>query len=100
MPFRNVPLVLPRSSTVARPPLMTICACSRETLAAWFSPGTGDRSFLDLERANREQLRAAGVSPDAIFGAGLCTKTHLARLHSYRGDRERAGRMVGAIRAV
>jgi polyphenol oxidase len=69
-------------------------------LAAWFSPGTGDRSFLDLERANRDQLRDAGVNPDAIFSSGLCTKTHLARLHSYRGDRDRAGRMVGAIRAV
>jgi YfiH family protein len=72
----------------------------RASLAAWFSPGTGDRSFLDLERANRDQLQDAGVSPEAIFGAGLCTKTHLTRLHSYRGDRERAGRMVGAIRPV
>jgi YfiH family protein len=71
-----------------------------EALAAWFVPGTGDRSFLDLERANRDQLRDAGVNPNAIFASGLCTKTHLARLHSYRGDRDRAGRMVGAIRAV
>jgi hypothetical protein len=70
------------------------------SLAAWFTPGTGDRSFLDLERANRDQLEAAGVKPDTIFGSGLCTKTHLARLHSYRGDRDAAGRMVGAIRAI
>ena len=27
----------------------------------------------------------------AIFASGLCTKTHRARLHSYRGDRERRG---------
>lgn len=71
-----------------------------ESLAAWFSPGTGDRSFLDLERANRDQLEAAGLKRDAIFTSGLCTKTHLARLHSYRGDRDRSGRMVGAIRVV
>jgi purine-nucleoside/S-methyl-5'-thioadenosine phosphorylase / adenosine deaminase len=70
------------------------------SLSAWFSSGTGDRSFLDLERANRDQLEAAGVNPDAIFASGLCTKTHLARLHSYRGDRDRAGRMVGAIRST
>ena len=70
------------------------------SLAAWFSPGAADRSFLDLERANRDQLQVAGVNPDAILGSGLCTKTHLTRLHSYRGDRDRAGRMVGAIRAV
>ena len=68
------------------------------SLSAWFSSGTGDRSFLDLERANRDQLEAAGVNPNAIFASGLCTKTHLARLHSYRGDGARAGRMVGAIR--
>jgi polyphenol oxidase len=68
-------------------------------LSAWFSPGTGDRSFLDLERANRDQLKDAGLNPDVIFSSGLCTKTHRARLHSYRGDREAAGRMVGAIRA-
>ena len=69
-------------------------------LAAWFTPGIADRSFLDLERANRDQLEAAGVRPEAIFGSGLCTKTHLARLHSYRGDRDASGRMVGAIRAI
>ena len=51
---------------------------------------------LDLERANRDQLERAGVNPDAIFGSGLCTKTHRARLHSYRADRNAAGRMLGA----
>ena len=29
----------------------------RASLAAWFTPGAGDRSFLDLERANRDQTR-------------------------------------------
>ena len=68
----------------------------RASLAAWFTPGSGDRSFLDLERANRDQLQAAGVRPDAIFSSGLCTKTHRERLHSYRGDRDAAGRIVAA----
>lgn len=67
---------------------------------AWFSPGTGDRSFLDLERANRDQLERAGMNPEAIFASGLCTKTQRARLHSYRADRGAAGRLVGAIRPV
>ena len=65
---------------------------------AWFTPGTGDRSFLDLERANRDQLEAAGLYPESIFTSGLCTKTHRDRLHSYRGDRDAAGRIVAAIR--
>ena len=67
---------------------------------AWFTPGRGDRSFLDLERANRDQLVRAGLNPAAIFASGLCTKTHHDRLHSYRAGREAAGRMVGAIRAT
>src|SRR5262249_47412772 len=67
---------------------------------AWFTPGLGDRSFLDLERANRDQLARAGVRPTTIFGSGLCTKTHHDRLHSYRSSREQAGRMLGAIRTT
>ena len=51
---------------------------NRDALARWFSKGTGDRSFLDLERANRDQLQDAGMHPDAIFASGLCTKTHRA----------------------
>lgn len=70
------------------------------SLAAWLTPGAGDRSFLDLERANRDQLQGAGMNPDAIFASGLCTKTHHDRLHSYRADRDAAGRMVAAIRAI
>jgi YfiH family protein len=72
----------------------------RASIAAWFSPGTGDRSFLDLERANRSQLERAGLNPDNIHAAGLCTKTHHDRLHSYRADLNAAGRMIGAIRVA
>jgi YfiH family protein len=68
------------------------------SIGAWFSPGAGDRSFLDLERANRDQLIVAGLKPDAVFVSGLCTKTHHGRLHSYRAEHTAAGRMVGAIR--
>jgi polyphenol oxidase len=68
------------------------------SIARWFRPGRGDRSLLDLARANRDQLIAAGVSSEAIFDSGLCTKTNHSRLHSYRADREGAGRMLAAIR--
>jgi len=67
---------------------------------AWFRAGAGDRSLLDLPRANRDQLIAAGVSADAILDSGLCTKTQHLRLHSYRAARDKAGRMLGAIRAT
>jgi YfiH family protein len=68
------------------------------SLRAWFAPGEGDRAFLDLERANRDQLEGAGLRRDRIFGAALCTKTHHDRLHSYRARRNEAGRMLAAIR--
>lgn len=65
---------------------------------AWFTPGRGDRSFLDLERANRDQLVGAGLDPARVFVSGLCTKTHRARLHSYRAAGSGGGRLLGAIR--
>ena len=68
------------------------------SMRAWFTPGSGDRSLLDLERANRDQLERAGLDPARIFASGLCTKTHRDRLHSYRGDGAGAGRLLGAIR--
>jgi YfiH family protein len=70
-----------------------------DQMAMWFSAGRGDRSFLDLERANRDRLVRAGVAPSRIFTSGLCTKTHRDRLHSYRGDGAAAGRLLAAIRA-
>jgi YfiH family protein len=69
-----------------------------ESIEAWFTPGRGDRSLLDLERANRDQLARAGIEPRSIFKSGLCTKTYQDRLHSYRAARDGAGRMVAAVR--
>jgi YfiH family protein len=72
---------------------------SPESLARWFAEGSGDRSYLDLPLANRDQVAAAGVPAAQIHVAGLCTKTFAGVFHSYRAARERAGRMVGIIRA-
>jgi YfiH family protein len=66
----------------------------------WFTPGRGDRLLLDLERANVDQLTAAGVDPDMIFASGLCTKTEQQRLHSYRAHGQGAGRLLAAIRCA
>jgi YfiH family protein len=54
---------------------------------------------LDLVAANRDQLLLAGVREATVYAAGLCTAEHLAVLTSYRAERERAGRLVAAIRA-
>jgi YfiH family protein len=70
-----------------------------DELTRWFLPGRADRLQLDLPRANRDQLAAAGVPPSQIHLAGLCTKSFPDAFHSYRVSKEHAGRMVGVIRA-
>ena len=53
---------------------------------------------LDLWSANRDQLVAAGVTPDRIFTARLSTLAHPEVFDSFRADGERAGRMAALIR--
>jgi polyphenol oxidase len=74
-------------------------AVAREgTYLRWFSQREGDRLQLDLWRANRDQLLAAGVPASSIHVARLCTACHPGRFFSYRREGERAGRMLAAIR--
>jgi polyphenol oxidase len=64
--------------------------------------GTHDRPRmrLDVTGANRDQLILAGVREENIHIAGLCTAEHLDVLTSYRAEREKAGRIAGAIRVA
>ena len=54
---------------------------------------------LDVARANIDQLILAGVPDEQVFLSGLCTAMHLDVLTSYRKEKEKAGRIAGAIRA-
>jgi purine-nucleoside/S-methyl-5'-thioadenosine phosphorylase / adenosine deaminase len=69
------------------------------TLDQWFEPRPGGKFHLDLWRANRDQLEGAGVQPDCIHVAELCTKTHADVFHSYRVEGQNAGRMIAIVRA-
>src|SRR5688572_15254269 len=69
-----------------------------EALERWFSRAPGRRPHFDLWRANRDQLRSAGLRPEAIHVSGLCTRTHPTMFHSYRAAGPGAGRMAGVIR--
>lgn len=62
----------------------------------WFTRVDG-RVHLDLWRANRDQLEAAGVPPANIVIAGISTAAHPGWLESYRRDGAAAGRLVAAI---
>jgi YfiH family protein len=74
-----------------------------------FAEGFGGASRFSRERpqlrlnvagANGDQLILAGVPPDQIYDAGLCTAMHLDVLTSYRAEKENAGRIAGAIRST
>jgi len=54
---------------------------------------------IDLAEANRAQLIESGVPADQIDVLGLCTFCDPSLFHSYRRDKDRAGRMISYIRA-
>jgi YfiH family protein len=68
-------------------------------LDRWFSaaPRSG-HSFFDGWAATRDQLVAAGLSPEQIFVSEMCTASHPDAFCSYRRDGSAAGRLAGAIR--
>jgi YfiH family protein len=69
-------------------------------LDRWFLPAESPRAMhvLDLWRANRDHLVAAGVASANVHVAGLCTATHNDWFWSYRREGSRAGRLLAAIR--
>jgi polyphenol oxidase len=52
---------------------------------------------LDLRKANRAQLLAAGLADKNIFVSNLCTACHGDLLFSYRREGEESGRLIGAV---
>jgi len=67
--------------------------------ASWFTPDTGDRLRLDIWQANRDQLVDAGLQPERVHVAALCTATHVGHFFSYRREQQATGRMLGVIRS-
>ena len=59
--------------------------------------GLTEAGRIDLAAANRSQLLAAGVPGDGIEILGACTRCDSAQFHSFRRDKELAGRMVSFI---
>ena len=54
------------------------------------------KNFLDLVEANRQQLLAAGVLKKNIEASPLCTNCHPDLLFSFRAEKGKTGRMMGA----
>ncbi len=54
----------------------------------------GEGGFLNLSEANRRDLAEAGVNPENIRSAELCTRCLAGLFPSYRRDGERTGRIL------
>jgi YfiH family protein len=52
---------------------------------------------LDLAAVNRRQLLMAGMSGEQIDAVGSCTFCDAEMFHSFRRDKEQAGRMISYI---
>ena len=62
----------------------------------WMRPGRPDHWMLDLWQANEDSLAGAGVLPESIENARLCTACHPDLFYSYRrGDRGRLVTLAG-----
>ena len=64
--------------------------------------GEQGRAHISLRDANRAQLLAAGVTPERTYASNLCTMCLAEEFHSFRRDREAAGRLYSfaGIRAL
>ena len=65
-----------------------------------FKPTAGGRALVDLHEANHCQLTRAGVLPDNIHPAPLCTMCRTDLFFSYRREKQkhgRTGRLFGVI---
>jgi len=51
---------------------------------------------VDLPAANRRQMADCGVAPDHIYTADLCTMC-TSDFHSFRRDKQQAGRMLSVV---
>lgn len=55
------------------------------------------KTFVDLKRANKNQLMEMGVIETNIEVSSYCTICSPELFHSYRRDRDASGRMMGVI---
>lgn len=65
-----------------------------------FTPTRAGHALVDLQRANREQLIAAGVPAERIHTAPLCTMCRTDLFFSYRREKKlhgRTGRLMSVI---
>jgi YfiH family protein len=55
--------------------------------------GGQGRGHIDLAAENQRQLEEAGVTPGRVYASNLCTMCRPEEFHSFRRDKEAAGRL-------
>jgi YfiH family protein len=60
-------------------------------------PGRPGHAYLDVPAANARLLAEAGLAPERVAVAGICTACTPDRLFSHRGSGGRAGRMAAVL---
>lgn len=64
---------------------------------AFLKAGQGNRSYLDITKANGLMLGGAGLEEKNIWSSKLCTLCHPESFHSFRRDRAKTGRLYSWI---
>jgi polyphenol oxidase len=62
--------------------------------------GGQGRGHIDLPSTNRAQLIETGVTPGRIYTSSLCTRCNSVEFHSFRRDKEAAGRLYSFVGIV
>jgi YfiH family protein len=91
-------------SAVIGPHIGVCCLEVGEEVFDWFAQpeiferrSEWPRPHLNLAKANRLQLVAAGLAPEKVQVSTLCTRCRGDLFHSYRRDNDRSGRMMSVI---
>jgi hypothetical protein len=83
------------------PSASACCYAVGSDVARLFTPefvrSADGKTLLDLKGVVRSQLLAEGVLPDKIETSPHCTISEPAMFHSFRREREKAGRMLAVI---
>lgn len=57
----------------------------------------GQKYFIDTTFINRKLLEEIGILPDNIIESNICTVCNKKQMHSYRAEKEKAGRNTSII---
>ena len=82
------------------PGIRECCYEIKEDLREYFSGYIQEREgklYLDLKRANLEQLYSLGVKKENILDSGICTVCQNSYFFSYRKEGEKTGRIISLI---